>query len=81
MLKTQDYFAPGLSKSAGKTASNHNKLVTPALSIRGPRQISSLTTRIGQCFALPQTSMPKRPEVFLLSLLTFVNGVPIGAAV
>lgn len=81
MLKTQDYFAPGLSKSAGKTASNHNKLAVPALSIRGPRQISSLTTRIGRCFALSQTSMPKRPEVFQLSLLTFVNGVTIGAAV
>jgi hypothetical protein len=80
MLKTQDYSAPGLSKSAGKTASNHNKLVTPTLSIRGPRQISSLTTRIGQCFVLSQTSMPKRPEVFQLSLLTFVNGATIGAA-
>ena len=48
MLKTQDYSAHGLSKSAGKTASNHNKLVLPTLSIRDPRQISSLTTRIGQ---------------------------------
>jgi len=47
MLKTQCYFATGLSKCAGKTASNHNKLATPALSIRDPRQISSLTTRIG----------------------------------
>jgi len=81
MPKIQHYFAPGLSKSAGKTASNHNKLVTPTLSIRDPRQISSLTTRIGRCFALSQTSMPKRPEVFLLSLLTFVNGATIGAAV
>jgi hypothetical protein len=49
MLKTRYYFAPGLSKSAGKTASNHNKLATPTLSIRDPRQISSLTTRIDQC--------------------------------
>jgi|694.fasta_scaffold69086_2 hypothetical protein len=49
MLKTQDYFAPGLSKSAGKTASNHNKLALPTVSIRDPRQISSLTTRIDQC--------------------------------
>ena len=81
MLKTQDYFAPGLSKSAGKTASNHNKLALPTVSIRDPRQISSLTTRIGRCFALSHTSMPKRPEVFQLSLLTFVNGVTIDAAV
>jgi hypothetical protein len=81
MFKTQDYFAPGLSKSAGNTAGNHNKLVLPTLSIRDPRQISSLTTRIGRCLALSQTSMPKRPEVFLLSLLTFVNGATIGAAV
>ena len=76
MLKTQNYFAPGLSKSAGKTAGNHNKLVTPALSIRDPRQISSLTTRIGWCFALSRTSMPKRPEVFLLSLLTLSTASP-----
>jgi hypothetical protein len=47
MLKTQCYFATRLSKSAGKTAGNFNKLATPALSIRDPRQISSLTTRIG----------------------------------
>jgi hypothetical protein len=80
MPKTQDYSAPGLSKSAGKTASIHNKLVSPTLSIRDPRQISSLTTRIGQCKILSQTSMPKRPEVFQLSLLTPVNSAPIGAA-